>query len=285
MSFAQAQSETSEVGVKFAPADEEFDVTAPCEFSKLAHEQEWRIYKCSDRGRLFLITSVSSQRDSQMEAIKQQAAEALQTKEFLLGRPNATGPFATRYSFKDHDGNFQNAVTVSTARRFYIFHVLSDSEKDSDVESFIDSIGISKRAPLFDTQKVADPRSILTLVNAPGRSSEFVSKESALLKKNPNEGRVFEPTPGQKSPFKLLQKVGASYTGLAVLYQVQGRVILRVTFLSSGQIGKISTVEKLPFGLTANAIAAARFMVFEPSVTDGKAEITSRPVHYQFTIY
>lgn len=282
-SIGQVAGTTSER--KFSPLTDVFQVTAPCEFARLDHDQEWSVYKCVDEGRWFLITSAPNERDSQLEAIKSQAAANFRKTEFALGKPVATGPLASKYSFKDHDGNFQNAVTVSTPNRFYIFHALSTSENDSDIERFINSIIISKGSPAADDRKITNPRTIRELVSAPEKPSKNVSRESALTREDPNVGRVFEVTPGQNSPFKLLQKVGASYTGLAVLYGVQGQVVLRVRFLSSAKIGEITTVEKLPFGLTANAVAAARFMVFEPSVKDGKGETTSRPVYYQFTIY
>ncbi len=86
-------------------------------------------------------------------------------------------------------------------------------------------------------------------------------------------------------PLKILAKPKAQYTDLARTNQVQGSVTLRVTFLSSGGIGSITTIKGLPHGLTEQAIAAARAMKFEPELVNGVARTTTRPVTYAFNIY
>jgi TonB family protein len=66
---------------------------------------------------------------------------------------------------------------------------------------------------------------------------------------------------------------------------VQGTVILRVTFLASGQVGSISPVKGLPNGLTEQAIAAARSIRFEPAKNNGVAQTVTKQVEYTFSIY
>ncbi|MBA2736364.1 MAG: energy transducer TonB, partial [Pyrinomonadaceae bacterium] len=84
---------------------------------------------------------------------------------------------------------------------------------------------------------------------------------------------------------KIISKPRANYTDAARQNQIQGTVTLRVTFLASGQIGKISLVNDLPDGLTEQAIAAARTIRFEPQIVNGKPRTVTKTVQYNFTIY
>ncbi|MGI8884213.1 MAG: energy transducer TonB [Pyrinomonadaceae bacterium] len=84
---------------------------------------------------------------------------------------------------------------------------------------------------------------------------------------------------------KIVSKPRANYTDAARQNQVQGTVTLRVTFLPSGQIGSISPVSGLPYGLTEQAIAAARSIKFEPQMVNGSPVGVTKQVQYSFTIY
>ena len=86
-------------------------------------------------------------------------------------------------------------------------------------------------------------------------------------------------------PLKILYKQKAQYTDAARQNNVQGTVTLRVTFLASGGIGSISTIKGLPYGLTEQAIAAARAMKFDPEKVNGVPRTTTRPVSFTFNIY
>ncbi|MGE3466733.1 MAG: TonB family protein, partial [Pyrinomonadaceae bacterium] len=77
------------------------------------------------------------------------------------------------------------------------------------------------------------------------------------------------PPKGVTQGLKILSKPRPGYTDAARQNNIQGTVILRVTFLGSGQIGSISPVKGLPNGLTEQAIAAARRINFVPAKTNG----------------
>lgn len=105
----------------------------------------------------------------------------------------------------------------------------------------------------------------------------------------PGEGGGGNAPPPKKAgvttAFRIISKPRALYTDAAREKQVQGKVTLRVTFLASGQIGSITTVKGLPYGLTEQAIAAARKIKFEPKRVDGVGAAQTRAVEYSFTIY
>jgi TonB family protein len=84
---------------------------------------------------------------------------------------------------------------------------------------------------------------------------------------------------------KIISKPRAIYTDEARVNQVQGKVVLRVTFSANGQIGSISISSGLPDGLTEAAIEAARGIKFEPAKRNGVPYSVNKPVEYTFTIY
>lgn len=83
----------------------------------------------------------------------------------------------------------------------------------------------------------------------------------------------------------ILSKPKASYTDAARANDVEGSVRLKVTLLASGEVGSIKPVTTLPYGLTEQAIAAARQIKFEPKKLDGIPVSTTVTIDYSFDIY
>lgn len=98
-------------------------------------------------------------------------------------------------------------------------------------------------------------------------------REPPQIKKSPPE------------PLRIISKPRPSYTDAARQNQVTGVVRLKVTFLASGQIGSISPVSGLSYGLTEQAIAAARQIKFEPQKVNGQPQTVSKTIEYSFSIY
>jgi len=88
-----------------------------------------------------------------------------------------------------------------------------------------------------------------------------------------------------KSGLRILSKPRPGYTDDARLGSVEGTVVLRVTFLASGQIGSVQTIEGLPDGLTEKAIDAARQITFEPARRNGVPMSVTKNIEYTFSIY
>lgn len=87
------------------------------------------------------------------------------------------------------------------------------------------------------------------------------------------------------SALRIIDKPRAQYNDEGRKNNVQGSVKLRVTLLASGQVGSITPVTRLPYGLTEQAIAAARRIRFEPKKVNGVAINTVVTMEYAFTIY
>ncbi|MBK8467017.1 MAG: energy transducer TonB [Chloracidobacterium sp.] len=90
---------------------------------------------------------------------------------------------------------------------------------------------------------------------------------------------------GVTQSVKIISKPKPPYTDAARVANIQGVVVLKVTFLASGQIGSVSTVRGLPNGLTEQAIAAAKRISFEPAKRDGVPQTITRTLEYTFGIY
>ncbi|MEQ1606887.1 MAG: energy transducer TonB [Pyrinomonadaceae bacterium] len=90
---------------------------------------------------------------------------------------------------------------------------------------------------------------------------------------------------GVTQGLKILSKPRPGYTDAARTANVQGTVILRVTFLSSGQVGSVSVIKGLPNGLSEQAISAAKRIAFEPAKTNGQGQTVTKQIEYSFSIY
>lgn len=99
------------------------------------------------------------------------------------------------------------------------------------------------------------------------------------------DSKSIVPSSTEVSSLSILSKPRPNYTDAARQNGTEGIVRLRVTFLASGKIGSISPVFGLPYGLTEQAIAAARKLEFEPAQKSGVAVSVTRLVEYNFTLY
>jgi TonB family protein len=84
---------------------------------------------------------------------------------------------------------------------------------------------------------------------------------------------------------KLLAKPEPQYTEEARRNQITGTVMLQVVFSSSGLVEQIRAVQRLPFGLTERAIAAAKQIRFVPATKGGRAVSVYMQLEYNFNLY
>lgn len=94
---------------------------------------------------------------------------------------------------------------------------------------------------------------------------------------------VFSPRDVDRKA-RILLKPEPEYTQLARENQVSGVVVLRAVLSSSGGITKIRAISGLPYGLTEQAIAAARKIKFEPAMKDGRAVSQHIQLEYNFNL-
>lgn len=213
-----------------------------------------------------------------------------------------------RYDFKDDEGFYHSVVSFNYNQRAYLFHGITRTKDDPLVKRFLSSLkvnGLQARQTEEPEKKPDRPVSIsepqvspsVGTVYGSGRTSQGSGNGTGQGwgsgsgtgyglgngSGNPSNGDA-SPKP-VTTPLKVLSKPKAWYTELARIYEIQGVVRLRVTFLASGELGAISPVSYLPFGLTTSALRAARMIKFEPRTVNGVPQSSIATFEYGFTIY
>jgi TonB family protein len=84
---------------------------------------------------------------------------------------------------------------------------------------------------------------------------------------------------------RLISKTEPVYTASAKEAQIAGTVVLKVVLSSNGYVTNIRVVQGLPYGLTEQAIAAARKLKFVPAMKDGKNVSMWIQLEYNFNLY
>lgn len=85
-------------------------------------------------------------------------------------------------------------------------------------------------------------------------------------------------------PLKFAYIDRANYTDLARKNNIQGKVVLKVTFRANGSIENISVLGSLPDGMTEEVLAVVRKMVFIPEKKDGVFQTTTKKIYYHFSL-
>jgi len=80
------------------------------------------------------------------------------------------------------------------------------------------------------------------------------------------------------------KKPRPKYTKAARNNKMEGTVVLKVVFSSTGEVNNIHTVTGLPFGLTERAIEAARKIKFKPAIKDGRPVSMWIQLEYNFNL-
>jgi len=84
---------------------------------------------------------------------------------------------------------------------------------------------------------------------------------------------------------RVIAKPKAAYTDVARRQNEQGHVTLKIVFLANGGVGTVTVVEGLNYGLTENAVAAAKKVVFLPKKVNGVPVTVVMTFQYGFNIY
>jgi len=83
---------------------------------------------------------------------------------------------------------------------------------------------------------------------------------------------------------RITDKPEPGYTKEARKHQVEGTVILRCVFRSSGKVTDITVIQGLPDGLTERAIKAAKKIKFKPAMKDGHPVSWWMQLEYNFNL-
>lgn len=155
-------------------------------------------------------------------------------------------------------------------KRWFELWTTEEKENVPNIKSFVESFRID-----------ANPQGIEI-----GKGSDrTLGDETAVNEKTPVSKEENKTEISETASMRLILKPRASYTDAARQAQIQGTVRVRVTFLASGGVGITSPITALPYGLTEQAVAAAKKIVFIPAKKNDIKVSVVRIVEYRFTVY
>ncbi len=293
--YVAAQTADVENWQTFTPAAEEFSIEVPVPLSSKGFggkdENASNRYKNVFDGTYFFIFS-----DANKELFQTKVVRSFVKKFQKSGNSFPAGNFSgEKFNFADTENFYHTILFVKTNSRSYVFHVISPVENNPQVERFFASIQIKEKdfiRPKDDSelQKTSGSDGAISKNQAENRDRNGIghgigagrgSSSGTNADANPN----LLTLPLQTKDLSLQSKPRAAYTDFARFYEITGVVRTRITFLASGEIGSVIPITKLPFGLTNQAVTAARSIRFEPAMKNGQPISVTKQVEYSFTIY
>jgi TonB family protein len=153
-------------------------------------------------------------------------------------------------------------------KSFALFHLKRYSEAATSLEAFL---GISPDDVDADTWRVQldhmrEQAAISTTTQQAVDATTFATK-----------------TVTQKA--RVLSKPEPQYTEAARKAAVQGTVVLRAIFASDGEVKNVFVIQALPYGLTTEAIKAARQIKFQPAIKDDQPVSMYIQLEYNFNLF
>ena len=289
--FAQSASTSPENWQTLTPAGEEFSTEAPVEMTLSTPHPKM------DIGRTYF----GDLNDTYFRIFSEKRSEADSIEkglEFIRGfeKKGSGVTFgrikAEKFDFEDNEKFFHRVIYLETSSRAYLFHTISENRDDNAAKRFLRNLQIAGRpisgagADYDETPQAALKETAGTAAsNRTGSGPEFgigpVNRGTTLSGTRPST----IASAGDTQNIKILSKPRASYTDFARTYHISGTITMRITLLASGEIGEVTPVNRLPFGMTGQAIAAAKAITFEPAQKNGVPFTKMITVQYGFTIY
>ena len=124
-------------------------------------------------------------------------------------------------------------------------------------------------------EAAAPPRSLAAV-----RSGAFGDMVAAA----PAKPRLQVPSTGTTTAVEVLVKPNPAYTEEARRLQIEGEVVLRITFTASGSVEVLAVVRGLCHGLDEKAVEAARRIRFRPALQDGRAVDSTAQLRMSFQL-
>jgi TonB family protein len=181
------------------------------------------------------------------------------------------------YKFiKDHDG-----------QRWFELAVVGADESRSEVADFLKSTDFSTKFAGIEFGEGA----LATIgdLKPPAEDNEQNAEKTAAQSRPDTEKPdvVKESTPQITviGPLRMVLKPRASYTAQAKNKGVVGSAVLVAVFSQNGSVTSVKVINALPDGLTEQAVAAVRKIIFIPAKRNGVRVSIAKTVEYSFTIY
>lgn len=280
-----------------APKEEEFSVEVPPGISiTVANEaardeaNRSRRYKNVFNGMYFFVFSDSLESPVLTNGVLDFAKYFKAAGKSFQGN----GLTSEKFSFQENQ-NFQHTILiVKTRKRSYVFQFSGRSEHNPQMERFFASIKFDGKTLIQNkiAKNSSDNISVSNDSKSQGTGTGRGSGAGSGIGTGTGSGVGSGSGAGNGAlinrpvitPLVILSKPQISGTNFAHLYQINGIVRLRVTFLANGTIGNVSPVTGLPFAITRQATEAAKSIKFEPAKTDGQPTSVTRMIEYAFNL-
>ncbi len=276
-----AQNDDDGIWIDFETPKEEFIVEIPSKNGlKVNNRQKKGLffgdYRTTLEKTYIFISSSSKVANSRLSALVRFARRYDATEKAV----EIDGFKGIKFIFVEPEGFFHSAVAIRTKKRLYIFNAVSETENSPHIFRFINSIGFEKDiSQESDLNNSGFTKAVAVQASVSGTkpiTAPYSGRSSAVSNKLDRSGT---------RDLQILTKPRPGYTDVARTYNIQGTVMLRITFKSDGTIGTIMPLEKVPFGITRKAIIAASKLKFFPPTRDGVPYSVSKRVQYNFKIY
>lgn len=219
-----------------------------------------------DTAERWLAEAAAHYQRSELEAMAGAARRALELADDIRLRTrawNALGvalfdkPDRTEQDVVEAEEAFRRVIAVmddeaSAAPRYSLARLLVDSGRaEAGVAEARSILAISPEGPIPD-------RARILVCHSRGAVEEVA---------NPPEDTAANP---DRRPGEMIYQVAHEYTDEAIQAGVEGVVGLGVSIDEEGCVVDVEVLERLPHGLTENAVAAMRRAVFRPATEDGE---------------
>lgn len=122
---------------------------------------------------------------------------------------------------------------------------------------------------------------MLGFVLSPGFSHSLRIQGTEAKNGQSDEEHIYKGKEVDKKPV-VKSKPQPEYTAAAKLHRIEGTVVLRCIFASTGETKHFFVISGLPDGLTDTSIAAAKKIKFKPAMKDGKPVTIWMELQYNF---
>lgn len=286
-SSAQSASDTTWETITSSNAD--FSVSVPAGYFAHSNKRanEVRVWGSSNGAFFDISFRKTGDADEWLNASRKVRSGREETTDFSIGDADIQtfrkkGEKASRY-----------AVYTATRKGYYVVSTTSVSLDNPTLLMILSSIRVGEHQVLKDTG--ANAPAAATKIKATSlKSSDVIQKALRRRQTEQIEVVAAEAEDSADKAFEekfysrrviILEKPLARYTNEARNNNISGTVRLRVLLKGNGDVGRITAVKVLPFGLTEMAVRAAQGIKFLPAEILGVPADTEVVLEYGFTVF
>ena len=223
-------------------------------------DRQRRVIKCSVKGVLYTIQVVENPKPRMpLETFIQEQATANPALNLTFERNlSLDGTAGKAFVYPDGKGMVQ---FFGKDDRLYDIRAYGAPVDDPRIATFFHYLSLKKQKGAFEISDAVQAGSFDTATDTVITGKEATTKARLISKPEP------------------------TYTGKARSKQITGVVVLKCVFAADGRVTNIRIIEGLPYGLTEQAIEAARRIRFIPATKDGKNVSMWMQLEYNFNLY